>query len=817
MKLPQPTPAAEVLESRIAPAVLTPGVSTYTDGNGDVVKIQVAGKFTSVDFLDAAQHDVLTNGGDIASVVVTGAGPDFALTFADTSSAGDGVIELGTISGPSGARLPLIKGISTIAADGAATFHLGGFIGAGFSPNGGLNLLGDVTGSAAAGSGLDVKTIGASNMVTLRDGIAAGATVKLGNVAGSFSAGTAVDGTLDVANVTGTLLLGEVSGKVTITNSLAGRLVVADTAVDSNGDFTGLIEVKKSIALTTRIQATAGLNLEVDGNASGIIETNGDLVLAVGANLANATITVGEDLTLTVGKALQTTTITVQGDILAPSKIAKDVTGSIITGGRGVELDIDGSLIKTRLSSGIDEGTVTVGRKITNSRLFAGRDLTVSAGKGGINGSEILPDGTLTLQVTGAIRGSQIGSKSDSLEAIVTASAINSQFMAADEGKLTVGKNLLSSRFVSGSDATIHVTGQVASSRFVSGSDLTMDVGAAIRKSKLLPANGLDLQVGYSLLGSTVQTSDGDAFLTIGGGLAGTTVDSGENLSIDMKSVPIANTVTIRATEDVAIRMTGDIASNIFTGGNVAITTDGAFAGILHAGGNVDFNVGSIAGIPTTSTAPTSSTTSTTTVAPPTAVTPTTTVTPTPPAAPRAGIWVGGNYSLTTKGAVGSRPTEVAGDLTGLSVGGTFNTALRVAGNFVTGATDTTVTVINGAVASSALIEIDGNIGSSTSASKIVFGNAFSGRLQVGGRLLADLDFESSANRINIAGGSGAAMLGDKIADIVVKGNLTSLNSGSLFNTTGTGRGDFVDGAGNVIGTLEVDGTLKTVTQAGFP
>ena len=75
-KLTSPTGSTlEVLESRIAPATLSaPGTFTYTDGDGDIVKVNVAGKFTSVDFLNGLGEDVVASGGDVASVVVSGAG-----------------------------------------------------------------------------------------------------------------------------------------------------------------------------------------------------------------------------------------------------------------------------------------------------------------------------------------------------------------------------------------------------------------------------------------------------------------------------------------------------------------------------------------------------------------------------------------------------------------------------------------------------------------------------------------------------------------------------------------------------------------------
>src|SRR4051794_15750936 len=104
----------EALESRIAPAVvLAPPVAfNYTDGDGDTVKVVVSGKYTKVELLSATNADVTLAGtqADIAKIVITGAGKDFAISFADTNvGVGNGIIELGSVSGPAGARLPMIK------------------------------------------------------------------------------------------------------------------------------------------------------------------------------------------------------------------------------------------------------------------------------------------------------------------------------------------------------------------------------------------------------------------------------------------------------------------------------------------------------------------------------------------------------------------------------------------------------------------------------------------------------------------------------------------------------------------------------------
>jgi hypothetical protein len=140
--------AVEVLESRIAPATLTtPGTFDYTDGDGDIVKVKVEGLFSSVDMLDVNGNDVNVSGGDIAKIIITKPGLNFAITFADTNVLGNNVVELGMVSGPDGARLPLIGGIFTVpSANGLLHYELDGYRGAGFSKGGGLKIFGKLTG-----------------------------------------------------------------------------------------------------------------------------------------------------------------------------------------------------------------------------------------------------------------------------------------------------------------------------------------------------------------------------------------------------------------------------------------------------------------------------------------------------------------------------------------------------------------------------------------------------------------------------------------------------------------------------------------------
>src|SRR5688572_32170402 len=144
-----PSPAAEILEDRIAPATIANPLTiggtteaTFTDADGDIVTVRIAGKAGSVSFLDGGGNSV-DDGDDIASVEITGASSDFTLTYSVDVVAG-GVVQMGNITSNK-----VIRGIYSVPDSVvASTFNLGSFKGINFSAGGGLavdNIVGDVS------------------------------------------------------------------------------------------------------------------------------------------------------------------------------------------------------------------------------------------------------------------------------------------------------------------------------------------------------------------------------------------------------------------------------------------------------------------------------------------------------------------------------------------------------------------------------------------------------------------------------------------------------------------------------------------------
>ena len=165
-------------------------------------------------------------------------------------------------------------------------------------------------------------------------------------------------------------------------------------------------------------------------------------------------------------------------------------------------------------------------------------------------------------------------------------------------------------------------------------------------------------------------------------------------------------------------------------------------------------------------------------------------------------------------GDVNAPSIEVAGNVKDFKIGGALNGGINIGGNFVAGTTTASATVIGGAVGSSTFLHIGGDLGSDSAAPEYVFGKGFGGRLEVGGDVLTDLTFEGDVNRIAVDGCIGHAtvgVVGAKVADIIVKGKLASLNSASLFHRTTGNGGNFIDGAGVTCGALQADGGAPAV------
>ncbi|MEA3212683.1 MAG: hypothetical protein QOE70_5740 [Chthoniobacter sp.] len=812
--------AAELLEPRIAPASIAVGATaTYTDASGDVVKVKVTGTAGTADLLDATGSEVVghAGGADIASIVVKDPSPDFALTFMDTNSAAGGnVITLGRITGDAGARLPLIGGVFTL--DGAV-YQLGGFVGTNFAAGGGLRILGPLVGDPTTlAVDLDLTTLAKDTTVFLRDGVTASATVDIAdNVAGNLTVGGKMAGNISVGAATGALQMKEITGHLNVETNLAGRLIVGDPAHLAPAS-TGTVKIIGSLLPTAAVTGPGNFRLEVGKDVSGSINVDGSLVLAVTGNLKAANVLVGDNLTLKVDGGIQRSAILAHHQVVAGSKTGKDVLSSSIVGGTGLNLDVTGSVIGSKFSGGSDALSAKITGKVLKSQFIGGSSMDLEVGLGVAN-STILPDGDLGLDVgqlpnggtvpigTGDLIASRVGSKFASADVTVGGKVAATHFLAGDDYTLQTGRELIASDLFSGGNGDVTIGGFLAASRFVSGSQLKATAGGLVLSSSLIAGNDLTATASAGLAASRLESTDGSVVATIVGSVLTTGFEAGADLTVNVSDLTVALPqggikvlkpgslapgVLLNAGGDASIVASGKVGARVIAGGDVSIDVDSEFSGSVNAAGDLTLEapsvkiVGSVAG----GTVPASALAGTLGGSNP---------------VPRRGLRAGGDLILLTDGNVLAPLIDVGGNVTDFAVGGTFSAPMFVAGNFLAGTTAASAMVIGGVVAPSAFIQIGGNVGSNDSAPKLMFTKGFGGRLEVLGSLLTDLEFGGSVKSLIFTGGIGAAILGDKIADIIVHGALGLLHSGSLFTSTSANEGKFRNGAGTITGTLLAD------------
>lgn len=809
----------ESLESRIAPAAIaTPATFSYTDGDGDVVQVQVTGKAGTVEFLDSVGGDVHALGvGDLAKIIITKPSADFAISFADTNSptgtnVGDNIIDLGTILGATNTRVPVIKGIFTADSTPSVAYKLGGYLGVDFAPGGGLGIVGQVVGDGVgATTDVDLLSLGKGTSISF-GGVDAGATVQIsGKVVGNLST-PVLDGDLSLGLVTGRIQIGHIGGSLTVQSDFGGKLNLGDP----DALLIGAVEevtIKGNVLGTGVIQATQELALHVTKNLGGAVITGGSLVADVGGAMKAARIVAGDDLRLDVTGAVADSSIVAQHLVQLGTIFRKTMTNSSIVGGTGLSLDVTGSVAKSRFSGGTGNLNVAISGKVGASQFLAGGDAEVSAGFS-VDGSSILPDGRLTLTIgappqgvvpgVGDVTKSIIGSKSTSATVNIGGKVMGSQFTAGTDLDLTIGKSLAGSTVQASNDLIIDVSTNIMGTRMAVGSDADVTIGGQLAASTLIVSNNLDAQIGpigqtigkggnvsAGIIKTRIETSDGSMVVAAVGPVSNSVLDSGQNVTLSLEDLigkdptsglfkvlkpgSIGADVTVTAPGDVSLTTTGvgKVAPKITAGNNAIINVAGAFGGSINVANELNFHAKSVA------------------------------------LAAKSSVRVGGDLTFIVTADVSAPTIDVAGNVKDFSIGGALNGGINIAGNFVAGTTTAAATVIGGAVGASTFLHIGGDLGSNASAPEFVFGKGFGGRLEIGGDLLADLTFQGDVGRIAIDGRVGPATpgaVGNAVADIIVHGKLGSFNSSSLFHRLTDKGGTFVDGAGTTTGAIQADG-----------
>jgi hypothetical protein len=817
----------EPLEPRIAPAAVTAqSTFTFEDADHDMVKLQFTGT-ANVDFKNALQEDVLVKGGDIESVTITGASRTFSITFTDVvaGDGGDGV-KLGKLRGLNGARITPIAGIFTVQSSAAVKYDLTGYYGTQFAPGGGLEILGSLDGTVGGGGGVDLLALPAGTGIFLRDGIAATPVVPpalptpsvniAGIVGGSFVVHGQIAGGISLLGVAGTgdVQLGTLVDNLTVQKNFAGHLTIAGG--------TGRVEVNGSVLAPASIVSGGALTLHVVTDLTARILAPGDITLEVGRDLLSSTVAAGGNLTLEIGRSIFASNLFAQGVVSSTTGIGKHIGRSAITGGQGLLLnDVGGDVSSSQFSSGTDNLVLHVAGKLNVSRLSSGDRIDLEVG-GNVIGGTLLADGPFLANIVGSLTSTHLGSKDSTVGLEVGGAMVGSQVRAGDDALIGIGKNFVGGQITGRTAVTLDVGGNIQGLTAVNGGPLIV-TAVDLQGSSLLAGDSVKLTLSGALSKSRVETEDGDAEVTAAGAVSALRLDSAGAITIVGASFDGA--VLLQAVRDVSVEATagakipGTIGARI-AGANVTVKGPAAFRGAIASEYDLTMSVGSIELLaPAVSTTPASA--STTPVATtPAPTTPTTTTSAPAMAVPLpllgSGIHLGGDLQVTVKGKVAGLVMEVGGDVLSFSVGGSFDGTLRVAGDFASGVSaDTSTKIIGGTASKASLFAIGGDLGGLASSQKLGFG-AFAGRIQVQGKLLTDLEFSGSVNRLAFASGIGPAALGDHVASISVTGSLGAFGAPTIFNRVDPKGGTFVDGANLTVGTITTTKGLTVVRSALF-
>jgi hypothetical protein len=494
--------AAELLEDRIAPATLPPldisnGIitGTFADSNGDIVTVRIEGSAGRVEFRDADRTQV-DDGDEIASVIITGASSDFALTYSLDAPGGSGafgLVAMGDITSDK-----VIRGIFSVPRGATSGFFLlGSFVGAGFSAGGGLSA-DDVVGNAD-GIGIQVNSLGAGRSINIRSFIT-GDLIILGSLGGSITVGGAGVGQASAWQINKTVTpTAQIAVGGAFFGTFEARGVFAGD-VHIGGEAKGVWTFNKSVPSTAQFTAHGWENVQVLKNWGGhLFAITDDVKLSVGGHILGTSVFSGEG-------QLE---LNVEGNVQAGAAFAftSDITATV------------GGNLSGNWTSGNDVA-LSVSDNVSDAVIAAGSSLTLTV-SGDMSGSRV--DGTLdvTVDISGRLVGSEIRGSPDNgtdtrILVQVDLDVVDSNISAVEKvAMLTVGRSLIASAVQSDDDVRITVGGSVSKSTVTSSE-------ADVR-----------LSVARNVTRSTITATASNVFVTVDGTMNGKAI-AGEDLIADV-------------------------------------------------------------------------------------------------------------------------------------------------------------------------------------------------------------------------------------------------------------------------------------------
>jgi hypothetical protein len=616
-------PGTELLEQRIAPATIVNPLSiggtttaTFTDSDGDIVTVRIAGSAGSVNFTDAGGNAV-DDGDNIAGVEITGASSNFTLTYS-VDVVGAGGVQMGDITSNK-----IIRGIYSVRDSAAAsTFILGSFKGVNFSADGGLavdNIVGDATDVGLQLSGglhkdailtirntVDGDLIFGDGLKDVIDG-----TLIVG---GQGTAGSDLTVEGNVGTNFSWVQNGNFNGAVTFKGAFKG-------SVDIDGNTDGAWNFNKGVASQARLHSDDWTNLTVTGHFAGLISSeSGDVKMNVTGDLkSSARIQGSGGITLAIGGNILSGATAVCDDGLTFT-VDGNMSGTFVAGSSNLVGTVEGSVKGATLvgSSGV---TVTASGSVLNSTIEADNNLLLDI-TGGVTNSDISTGhGTATLTIDGAVKSSRFSGETT---ATIGGNLSDSRFRASGDTDvtLTVANNVTRTIIEADSEIAVNATGNVTSSRFIattggvsltvggnlakafavsSDDDIVLDVDGNVDGSFLTDDNSQTWTIGGNFRG-LFQTGSGDLTMSVGGSvLKGSQFFQGDDMVMsvakEFDAIVIADNLDLAVDGDVksGTRINVNGIGDGSDAGTVGFSVGGDFAGVLNTS-NFDANSDATAG-----------------------------------------------------------------------------------------------------------------------------------------------------------------------------------------------------------------------------
>ena len=564
--------AAPFSQLDLSAATLAPDNAVWTDPEGDIVTIRLegtSGKAVFVSDESVAANNRLDDGESIVSIDITGASPDFAISFSVDSTTNvanptDGHVFLGAVQSDAE-----ILGLYTVAdttggATPASQFELFAFGGPGFAMNGGLNV-DDISGAVVLdgwvrwGRVINARDDFGGNLVV--NGNFNG-TVNVGGDAGSDGGAWVISGNVGRSGFVGgvggdfdanLVVRGDWAGMATIDGDVNGDWLIRGNAW-KGGRL--LAEGWEGVRVWSNFRsALAGhedgdeITASIGGHLiqMGRVTSAGELVLDVSGSVVNGALAASyESMTAAIGGNLS------QARMMSMSQATVDIAGSMLNGRldayynvtvtiagdmqdskiscSGATLDVAGEMTRSVLFAGYSEITAHVGGDMQLSdMLYTGGDGTIDIAGDMLDSSILAGYGDLVVRVAGDVDPSLIVNGYSSLTAHIGGSVVDSVIASLYyEATIAIGGDVIRSTLQGASCLTADIGGDVTGSFLVSpSSEVSAFIGGSMTDSRIDSASEVTASIGGDLVRSTVFGDESDVSLFVSGDMVDSWVGSG--------------------------------------------------------------------------------------------------------------------------------------------------------------------------------------------------------------------------------------------------------------------------------------------------